>query len=127
MSSIFIGERKDSDAPPADKVRVSVTRRFSRESLLRYQTFVYNASGGKDADVTVRLQILREGQSVLTPPPSKLLTGSTTDFSRLPFSGEVDLGELPAARYVLQITATDNKTGSTTSQQTDFTKLADSL
>lgn len=126
MSSIFIGEHKDADAAPADRVSVSVTRRFGRESLLRYQTFVYNASGGKDADVTIRLQIFRDGQPVLTPPPSKLATGSTTDFSRLPFSGEVNLGELPTARYVLQITATDNRTGSTASQQTDFTKLAES-
>lgn len=126
MSSIFIGERKGQEVSPGDKVRVSVTRRFNRGSLLRYQTFIYNASGGRDADVSVQVQVLRDGLSVMTIPPSKLSTSAVTDFARISFSGEVGLEKLPAGRYVLQISATDKKAGSTISQQTDFTALAES-
>jgi VWFA-related protein len=121
MSSIFIGERKSQELTAADKVRVDVTRSFNRGSRLRYQTFVYEATGGVDADVMVQVQILRDGQAVLTMPASKLSTSTATDFARISFSGEVGLEQLPAGRYVLQISATDQKTKSTASRQTDFT------
>jgi hypothetical protein len=120
MSSIFIGERKGQETAPSDKVKVSVTRRFNRGSLLRYQTFVYNAPGGRDADVWIQVQILREGQPVITIPPGKLSTSATNDPARISFSGEVGLQQLGAGRYLLKISATDNRTGLTTSQQTDF-------
>lgn len=119
MSSIFIGERARAESS-AEKVRVSVTRSFNRGSRLRYQTFVYNAAGGADADVMVQVEILREGKSVQTLPPAKLLTSSPNDPARISFSGEVGLHQLPTGRYVLQITATDKKSGSTVSRQTDF-------
>ena len=120
LSSIFIGERKGQEAPKPDKVRVSVTRRFKRGSLLRYQTFIYNASGGRDADVAMQVEILRDGHTINKIPAGKLSTEAATDFARISFSKEVSLQQLPPGRYVLQISATDKKTGSTTSQQTDF-------
>ena len=120
MSTIFIGERKSQETAPSDKVSVSVSRRFSRNSFLRYQTFVYNASGGRDADVTIQVQIFRDGQSVMTIPASKLSTRATNDLARVSFSGEVGLEQLVAGRYLLQISATDKKTGSTATRQTDF-------
>jgi len=56
----------------------------------------------------------------MTVPPRKLSTETATDFARISLSGEVGIETLPAGRYVLQISATDRKTGSITSQQTDF-------
>jgi VWFA-related protein len=125
LSSIFIGERKAQESGAAEKVRVNVTRSFNRGSRLRYQTFVYNASGGAAADVMVQLYILRDGQSVQTLPPAKLVTNPGTDSARVSFSGEVGLEQLPAGRYVLQISATDKKSGSTASRQTDFVVTAE--
>lgn len=127
MSSIFIGERKAEASVAADKVRVNVTRSLSRSSRLRYQTFVYNASGGPEAEVVVQLQILRDGQPVQTLPPARLPTTSATSatgLAPLSFSGEVALEQLPPGRYVLQISATDKKSASTMTRQTDFIVFA---
>jgi VWFA-related protein len=118
MSSIFIGERARAESS-TEKVRVSVTRSFNRGSRLRYQTFVYNAASGADADATIQVEILRDGRTVQTQPPAKLLT-TAADSARISFSGEIELDQLPAGRYVLQILATEKKSGTTISRQTDF-------
>jgi VWFA-related protein len=121
MSSIFIGERKAQDAPPAPTVPVSVSRRFARESRMRFQTYFYHAARQANlTDVSVQVQILRDGQAVFLVPQSKLTANNPTDPERLPFSGEIALERLPAASYVLQISATDKMGGRSVTQRTDF-------
>ncbi len=121
MSSIFVGERKSREASVAPTVPVSVSHRFARESRLRFQTYFYHATRKANlADVSVQVQILRDGQAVLVVPQSKLAGEQATDPARLPFSGEIALERLPAARYVLQISATDKMTGRSITRQTDF-------
>jgi VWFA-related protein len=121
LSSIFVGERRAEDAAGAQRIPVNVNRRFARGSALRYQAYVYNAARGVETpDVTVQLQILRDGRTVLTMPANKLTTDGAKDTTRLSLSGEVALDELPAGRYVLQISASDKRTGTSVAQQTDF-------
>jgi hypothetical protein len=121
MSSIFIGERKAADSSALPQVPVSVSRRFSKESRLRYQAYFYNAVRGATApDVSVKVQVLRNGQPVVTIAQTKLSANGSTDPARLPFSGEIALGQLPAGRYVLQISAAEQASKRSISQQTDF-------
>jgi hypothetical protein len=121
MSSIFTGERKGEDASASTQVPVSVSGRLSRASRLRYQTYFYNAARKANAsDVAVRVQVLRDGQPVLVMAETKLPLSQGADLSRIPLSGELALGQLPAGRYVLQISATAQESGKSISQQIDF-------
>lgn len=121
MSSIFIGEQKAGDLAASTKVPVSVNRRLSRGSRLRYQTYFYNAARKTNApDVVVRVQILRNGQPFLTVSQNRLTANGMTDPARLSFSGEIALEGVPAGRYVLQISASDQESRKSISQQTDF-------
>lgn len=101
LSSIFLAEAKQGAATSP----VNVSRRFTRASRLRFQTFVYNAQGSTPSDVTLRVEVLRDGTSVLTLPEANPSRGVATDPARLPFSGELSLAELPPGRYVIQISA----------------------
>jgi VWFA-related protein len=103
LSSIFLAEVRQRGAGTAP---VNVSRRFTRDSRLRFQTFVYNApQGSTPAEVTLRVEVLRDGTSVLTLPDANPSRASSTDPARLPFSGELSLAGLPPGRYVLQISA----------------------
>jgi hypothetical protein len=101
LSSIFLAEAKQG----AGTAPVNVSRRFARDSRLRFQTFVYNAQGSDGSDVTLRVEVLRDGTPVLTLPEASTARGTSTDPARLPFSGELSLAELPPGRYVIQISA----------------------
>jgi len=101
LSSIFLAEAKQG----SDTVPVNVSRRFTRASRLRFQTFVYNAQDSATSGVTLRVEVLRDGASVLTLPEANPSRGASTDPARLPFSGELPLAELPPGRYVIQISA----------------------
>jgi hypothetical protein len=117
LSSIFIGELRLSSGDAAQRVSVNVSRRFA----LRFQTFVYSAGGSGDAaDVALQVTIVRDGQTVLTLPRSGPSKNGSTDPARIPFSGEMSLAQLPAGRYVLQISARDRKTNSSASQEAGF-------
>jgi VWFA-related protein len=101
LSSIFLAESK----PRGEVVPVNVSRRFSRGSRLRFQTFVYNAQGSVPSDMTLHVELLRDGASVLTLPDANPSRVNSSDPARLPFSGEVSLEQLPPGRYVIQISA----------------------
>jgi VWFA-related protein len=121
MSSIFIGERRAEDSAAPTQVPVSASHSLSRTSRLRYQTYFYKAGGKANApDISVQVQVLRNGKPVMTMARTSLATNGATDSARLPFSGEIALEQLPPGRYVLQIYASDRESGKSTSQQTDF-------
>jgi VWFA-related protein len=115
LSSIFLAESKSR----GEVVPVNVSRRFSRGSRLRFQTFVYNAGGPTPSDVTLRVELLRDGASVLTLPEANPSRGASSDPARLPFSGELSLAELPPGRYVIQISAAAQSRPAAT-QQANF-------
>jgi hypothetical protein len=129
MSSIFLGERTEGQQAAQLKpdemprsVLLSVDRRFSRTSHIRFLTFVYNSalsSTGKP-DVALQVQIFRDDQPVFTAPLSKLRADDGADFTRLPYMAELSLATFPPGRYVLQLTAIDRAAKTSTSQRTRF-------
>lgn len=127
MSSLFLGERKmpqqgERFATAPQAVAVDVDHRFARSSALRFQTYIYNAAhpGATAPDVEIQARVLRDNRPVVTMPLMRLPTDTTKDLARLPYWAEVSLDQLPAGKYLLQITATDRVTKSAVSQQASF-------
>jgi VWFA-related protein len=127
LSSLFLGERKreemvaisGTNAPQA--ITVDVDHHFSRTSVMRFQTYVYNAARGTSApDVWIQAQVLRHNLQVIALPASKVPTDASPDATRLPYWSEIGLEQLPAGRYRLQVTATDRVTGTSVSQSMNF-------
>lgn len=126
LSSLFLGERRSEAAPQAKAadgaraIMVDVDHRFARSSVLRYQTYVYNAAraGNTSPDVWIQAQILRSNQQVMTTAPARVPI--TVDTARLPFWSEIALDQLPPGRYVLQVTATDRAQQRTASERVNF-------
>jgi VWFA-related protein len=127
LSSLFLGERKSEEmvavkgtnAPQA--IMVDVDHRFPRTSVLRFQTYVYNAARGTAApDVWIQAQVLRDDRQVVALSASKVPTDGSPDAARLPYWAEIGLEQLPAGRYVLQVTATDRVAGTSVSQRSNF-------
>jgi VWFA-related protein len=120
LSSIFLGERSSSiQTAPAEQeankpraVIVDVDHRFARASILRFQTYVYNAARAGEGsagshEVQVQAQVFRGTTPLITTSPAKAPVAA--DPARLPFWSELSLEQLPPGRYVLQVTATDRK------------------
>lgn len=135
MSSLLVGERERKNGPSsspastdpsgtdnARQVDVSVSRRFRRDSFLRFLVFIYNAavSAEKTSDLAIQVQIVRDAQPVMTTPLRKASMEGVTDFARLPYAAEVPLDNLPIGHYVLIVTAVDRISKQSTSQQTKF-------
>ncbi len=130
LSSVITGARPAVEGVSAngsgelqDSVRMSVNNRFSTGDYLRFLIFAYNAaraSGDGQPDVAIQLQIIRDGQPVVTTPLKKITPDATTDLARIPYAAEVSLAGLPAGRYLLKITAVDRLSKTTASQQTRF-------
>lgn len=131
LSSLFVGERPQSSSqdttvghdPVLDQLALSVDRRFTRESFLRYLFFIYNSTRSDSnpaPDVLVQTQILRDDQPVFTAPVQKIPTEAGQDLQRLPYAAEIPLERLPAGNYVLRVTAIDRLAKSSASQQARF-------
>ena len=117
LSSLFLGEvRPGVGAEAARRVSVSVSRRFSRGSRLRFQTYVYGAAG---APVNVRVRIVRDGVTALVLPASALAAAAGQDASRVAYTGDLDLSGLTPGRYVLEVTA-EGASKAAATQQADF-------
>jgi hypothetical protein len=128
LSSLFLGERKQADAQRGEKfatslraIMVDVDHRFARTSVLRFQTYVYNAAQeGRAPAVSIQASIFRDNVPVVVMPPSRLPTDTTTDKARLPYWAEISLDKLPAGSYALRVTATDVATKAVATQQSTF-------
>lgn len=126
ISSLFLGERRtatagEKSAAAPQPVMIDVDQHFGRSSVLRYQTYVYNAARGPlPAHVEMQAQVFRDNRPVVTMPPAKLPTDTTKDLTRLPYWAEVSLNQLPPGRYLLQVTANDRTTKSSASQTAGF-------
>jgi len=127
LSSIFLGERAPQAAPAEREanrpraVAVDVDRRFARASVLRFQTYVYNAAragaaGGRD--VRLQAQVFRGPTPLVTTRPFEVPVAG--DPARLPFWSELSLEQLAPGHYVLQLTATDRTTGRTAVERVGF-------
>lgn len=127
LSSLFLGERKREEIVAArntntpQAIMVDVDHHFPRTSVLRFQTYVYNAARGASApDVWIQAQVLRDKRQVAALPASKVPTDASPDAARLPYWAEISLEQLPAGRYVLLVTATDRTSGTSVSERSSF-------
>jgi VWFA-related protein len=126
LSSLFLGERTERNesaktaATGAHSITVDVDHRFSRASVLRFQTYVYNASrANASPDVWIQAQVFRNRRQVIGSAPDKVPL-TTPDVARLPYWSEIPLDSLPAGKYVLLVSATDKTQNRTSSQRIKF-------
>jgi hypothetical protein len=127
MSSLFLGERP-AELASADKhptgpqpVRVNVDRRFARTSVLRFQTYDYNASRGtSEPNVWISARVLRGSQQVAVVAPSRIPPDVSKDLERMPYWSEINLSQLSAGWYTLQVSANDKLSGSSAVQSSRF-------
>jgi len=127
MSSLFLGERPAESGSDQASMRepqavpIEVDRRFARNSVLRFQTYVYNAARTAGApDVWIEARVLRGNRPVMTVSPSKIPPDVARDTWRLPYWSEIALSELRPGSYTLQVSATDRNGGASTSQRITF-------
>lgn len=128
LSSLFLGERKLASAVADEKfatapraVMVNVDHRFARTSVLRFQTYIYNATRGTASpDVEIQASVFRQDIPVVVMPPARLPIDTAREQARLPYWAEIALDKLPPGSYALQVTATDRRTKATATQQAVF-------
>jgi VWFA-related protein len=128
LSSLLIGIENIGANKPADpaanapQVQFSVDHNFSRNTRLRFITFIYNALRGKNnsPDLDIQAQILRADQVVMSMPLRKVAAESQ-DPARIAYGDEIPLNSISPGRYTLQIKVTDNTAKSDTVQETHIT------
>ena len=130
LSSVLLGARtpKTMSNVSVDPVGFSgtdlrVSNRFFREDFLRFLVFTYNATSGSNGtkpDLAIQIQIVRDGQPVVTTPLKKVTVEQSDDMKRIPYAAEVALGGLPSGRYVLQVSVVDRIAKTSATQQTRF-------
>lgn len=127
MSSLFLAERKATTGEQAKEPRVllvDVDHRFARSSVLRYQTYIYNAGGATAAaaspEVEIQARVLRDGRAVIIMPPGKVPVGDAASHARLTYWAEIPLADLTPGRYLLQVVANDKATRASVTQRLRF-------
>lgn len=131
MSSLLVGGRP-ADIPATqdeltpNPVTISADRRFTRDSQLRFLTYIYNAAPGPQnatPDVAIQVQVFRDDQPVITAPMSQLKTEGLPDMKSLPYAAEVPLEKLLPGHYVLRVSVVDRIARTSASQQINFEVL----
>jgi hypothetical protein len=128
MSSLFIAERSgiESQVDPESPqpVTVSVDHEFSSGSVLRFQTYIYNATRSAEKnspEVEVRAEVLKNDSAVVTTPWAAVPVTAVNDHATLPYWSELPLDQFKPGRYVLRVTAVDRVTKRSVSQLINFT------
>jgi VWFA-related protein len=124
LSSLHLGGRQVSGgaAGGAPQIQFSVGRRFPRASKVDFLGFVYNAAraGGGAVDLSVTLRVLRDNKAVVSSPARKLAPEAGSDLARIPVTGAISLGQLPAGRYELEVVVADNLSRATAFERVVF-------
>ncbi len=130
LSSLLIGERAEAiivNGVPSkgfndDEVSWNVSRRFRRDSFLRFLVFIYNAGRGADGkpDSAIQVQVIRDAQPVITAALKKINSDGISDLARLPYAAEIPLKDLPPGRYLLNVTVLDRVTKQSFTQRAKF-------
>jgi hypothetical protein len=119
LGTIFLSEVR---AANAQKAVVNPNLRFARTSRMRFQGQIYNAEhSSKQPELTLAIQLTKDGQVVIATPPSAIWLQGVTDFARIPFIGEFPLNGLLPGQYELKLTFTDLLAKATASGRRTFT------
>ncbi|PYS82777.1 MAG: hypothetical protein DMF67_11350, partial [Acidobacteria bacterium] len=70
--------------------------------------------------LSVQVRVLRDGKPVVAAPARKLTPDATADLARIPLTGAVTLGQLPAGQYEIEIGVTDNLSKTSATQRVGF-------
>ena len=130
LSSLITGERlpENMHATSTDPNAVAVAtlrvdHRFHRGSGLRFIVYVYNAAMSptdSKPDAALQVQILRDGQPVITTPSKRISTEGLQQVNQIPYGADVSLEGLTPGRYVLQVTVVDRVSKSSATQRMRF-------
>jgi hypothetical protein len=130
LSSVLLGGRgaptvqaSSGNENLSTPVELSVAHKYSANEYLRFLIFVYNAAlapADSKPDVALQLQLVRDGQPVVTTPPQKVTVNQAPDATGIPYAAEMSLAGLPAGRYLLHVTVVDRVAKRSASQETRF-------
>ena len=134
ISSLLLGAQvidvksksNNSSEASAPQVLFSVDRHFKKSSQLGFWLFIYNAmrgaGGATTPELTAQIEVFPNGngQAVMKSPVRKLDMSGMSDLQRIPFGSQFSLATLPAGRYELNVTITDQIAKSSASQRLGF-------
>jgi VWFA-related protein len=134
LSSLLVGTQvvnapkpdpsKPEAAAATPELQFSVDRRFKKSAQLNFWIFIYNtvrgANGAAAPEVTAQIEMLSNGQTIVKTPLRKLNTTGMNDLQRIPYGGQFSLEKLPAGRYELNVTITDQVAKASASQHVSF-------
>lgn len=123
LSSLIVGLGSVvSDKVATAQIQWSVDKKFAHSSRLSFMTFIYNAQSSPRGrpDLTAQVSVYRDQQAVLSTGYKAVPVETQTDAARIPFASDVNLGTLPAGRYVLRVTVEDRITKKTATQDALF-------
>jgi VWFA-related protein len=124
LSSLFLGERQPTvsqqvSSGPGTLV-IDVDHHFAAASILRFQTYVYNAATpAAGPDVWIQARVLKQRQPIMTVAVARV--PNNNESGSLPYWSEIPLDRLAPGEYVLEVSATDRVSNQTSSQQARFT------
>jgi VWFA-related protein len=123
LSSLIVGLESIADkSAESGQIQWSVDKKFAHGSHLRFLTFIYNAAHAQAAppQLAGQVKVYREGRAVIQIPFKQITVDAGADPARIPFTADINLGQLQAGRYILEVTVGDRRTGKSFSQQTAF-------
>ena len=93
LSSLFVAARQDGgtqtqNSPSA--LKVSVDRRFTDKSILRFQTYIYTASP-ENAEIDIHAEVSRNGSRVFITPATRVPNNISRKQPGLPYWSEISL------------------------------------
>jgi len=120
LSSLLVGFDRVT-AAAGERGQWSVDRKFSRNSRMKFLTFVYNAQSASSAgNLAGTVHVYKDGRAVMSQPIVKAASIADLDPARIPFTSELDLKQLQPGTYVLEVVVEDLLAHKTALQQTNF-------
>ena len=126
LSSLMLGLQSvqrtgtTAGADDSQQVQFSIDHRFSRNSRLRFITFIYNAALSRDGKAQPNLWLqarLMDAGRIVKSTPMQSVAVESQDLMRIPFGGEIALDSTPPGQYILEITVDDQIAGTKISQK----------
>jgi len=112
LSGIVLSAVANPESTTSDTKMNPATRRFPSGINVRFACAIYNALSdptNHSANVSVQMQLYRDGKQVLSSTPMQLDTKNQADLVRLVVTGVFRLNpELEPGHYFLQLIATDS-------------------
>jgi hypothetical protein len=130
LSSLLIGEKPleitaaKASVDAEQRARLSINNRFSRNSRMRFLTYIYNASRGESGtdqpDLAIQMRIMRNNQNVSTSPEIKVETVAVEDLAHIPYAAQIKVGALPPGHYTLTVSVIDRHAKTNASRDVSF-------